>query len=108
VRKLEASARRFYIKISRRRPVPASDFGEALMQKHSPHPSPDPPPAHAPLWLAASGGQRRQRPVSDVVGDIHAPETPMEIEFFGLNEAEQRMALAAFPGGRRFVLARRA
>ena len=76
------------------------------MQKHSPHPSPDLPPAHAPLWLAASGGRRLERPVSDVVGDIHAPETPMEIEFFGLNEAEQRTALAAFPGGRRFVLRR--
>ena len=76
------------------------------MQKHSPHPSPDLPPAHAPLWLAASGGRRLERPVSDVVGDIHAPETPMEIEFVGLSDAEQRAALEAFPGGRRFVLVR--
>ena len=78
------------------------------MQKHSPHPSPDPPPASVPVWLAASGGRRLERPVSGAVTGIHAPETPMEIEFVGLSDAQQRAALEAFPGGRRFVLVRRA
>jgi hypothetical protein len=32
------------------------------------------------------------------------PESPIEVEFEGLTLDEQRAALAAFPGGRRFVL----
>ena len=32
------------------------------------------------------------------------PETMLEVEFEGLTEAQQRAALAGFPGGRRFVL----
>jgi len=76
------------------------------MQKRSPHPSVEMPLAHAPLWLAASDGRRLRRPVSETVADINAPEATMEVEFFGLTEAEQRAALAAFPGGKRFVLIR--
>jgi hypothetical protein len=33
-----------------------------------------------------------------------APEQPMAITFEGLTETQQRAALAAFPGGRRFQL----
>jgi hypothetical protein len=33
-----------------------------------------------------------------------APEQPMLVCFEGLTDAEQRAALAAFPGGRRFQL----
>jgi hypothetical protein len=39
------------------------------------------------------------------VAPIDAPELPMTIRFEGLSDAEQRAALAAFPGGKRFVLA---
>lgn len=77
------------------------------MHKHLPHPAPEPATTHAPLWLAASEGRRLARPAGPVIADIDAPEAPMEIEFLGLTEAEQRAALAAFPGGRRFVLVRR-
>lgn len=72
------------------------------------HPWPNLPPARALLWLAASGGRRLKRPITDFVADIDGPETPMEIEFVGLSEAEQRAAVTAFPGGKRFVLVRRA
>jgi hypothetical protein len=34
-----------------------------------------------------------------------APEQPMVVTFEGLTENQQRAALAAFPGGRRFQLA---
>jgi hypothetical protein len=33
------------------------------------------------------------------------PETPLVVEFTGISEAQQRAAIRAFPGGRRFVLA---
>ncbi len=39
-----------------------------------------------------------------LVNRIDAPELPMTISFEGLSLAEQRAALAAFPGGKRFVL----
>ena len=53
------------------------------------------------LWLATVEGRRlRQR----AVAPLDRPELPMLIEFEGLTEAEQRIALAGFPGGRRFVL----
>ncbi|MBN9311145.1 hypothetical protein [Devosia sp.] len=39
------------------------------------------------------------------VARIDEPETIMAISFEGLTEREQEAALAAFPGGRRFVLA---
>lgn len=78
------------------------------MQRQSPRSSSEFQFSHAPLWLAASEGRRLQRPISELVGDIDGPETPMEVEFFGITEAEQRAALRAFPGGRRFVLVGRA
>jgi hypothetical protein len=36
---------------------------------------------------------------------LGAPEQPMVVSFEGLTETQQRAALAAFPGGRRFRLA---
>jgi hypothetical protein len=55
------------------------------------------------MWLAAAndmvpGPLLRLAPIDE-------PELPMEIRFEGLSPAEQRAALAAFPGGKRFVLA---
>jgi hypothetical protein len=38
------------------------------------------------------------------VAPAHAPESIMAISFEGLTEREQEAALAAFPGGKRFVL----
>jgi hypothetical protein len=55
----------------------------------------------ARLWLAAANGRRMERPP---VAPIDGPELPMAVHFEGLTEAEQRAALAAFPGGKRFVL----
>jgi hypothetical protein len=55
----------------------------------------------AKSWLAAA--HERLRPTHPVA-PIDAPELPMAISFEGLTKAEQRAALAAFPGGRRFVL----
>ncbi len=75
------------------------------MQPHSPRSSSDFPLAHAPLWLAAAEGRVLKRP-APAIGPSDGPETEMEIEFFGISEAEQRRALAAFPGGRRFTLKR--
>lgn len=54
-------------------------------------------------WLALSYGVRLQDP-AEQVAPRDEPEAPIEVEFEGLSEAEQRAALAAFPGGRRFVL----
>lgn len=56
----------------------------------------------AKLWLAASQDEPQQ-PTSPIA-PITAPELPMTISFEGLTEAEQRAALAAFPGGKRFIL----
>ena len=44
------------------------------------------------------------RPISQVA-PMNEPESIMTISFEGLTEREQEAALAAFPGGRRFVLA---
>jgi hypothetical protein len=55
------------------------------------------------LWLAARDGVRLSGP-TESIGPADGPEAPLEVEFVGLTEAEQRAALAAFPGGRRFVL----
>ena len=57
----------------------------------------------ARLWLAAHAGRRLPGPLHDVA-PMGRPEHPLEVEFVGLTETEQRAALAAFPGGRRFVL----
>ena len=51
--------------------------------------------------LAARDGQH----IPDgIVPAIDAPETMMVVSFTGLTEAEQRAALAGFPGGARFQL----
>jgi hypothetical protein len=39
-----------------------------------------------------------------VVAPADHPELPMLVEFEGLTKAEQRAAVAGFPGGRRFIL----
>jgi hypothetical protein len=54
------------------------------------------------LWLAAANGVRLTPPQR--VAPAEFPELPLEIEFEGLTLEEQRAALAAFPGGRRFFL----
>lgn len=56
----------------------------------------------ARLWLAAANGRTLARPE---VAPIDGPEAVMMVRFEGLSEAEQQAALAAFPGGKRFVLA---
>jgi hypothetical protein len=71
------------------------------MAQRVPHNAPRSPKSR--LWLAAVDGAHRPRPLDDVA-PVGKPERPLEIEFVGLTEAEQRAALAAFPGGRRFVL----
>jgi hypothetical protein len=53
------------------------------------------------LRLAATDGQQLVAPFPA----IDAPETTLVVSFAGLTEAEQRAALAGFPGGRRFRLA---
>lgn len=55
----------------------------------------------ARLWLATTDG----RTLPPRIAPIYGPETPMKVSFEGLSEEEQRVALAAFPGGKRFVLA---
>ena len=56
----------------------------------------------AKLWLAAAN-DRRLRPTMPIA-PIDADEVPMAISFEGLTPAEQHRVLAAFPGGKRFVL----
>ena len=53
------------------------------------------------LRLVARDGERV--PMADVA-PIDAPEATLVVSFAGLTEAEQRRALAAFPGGKRFRL----
>lgn len=64
------------------------------------------PPGLAPILRSGSG------PVDPQLvnlGDITSPETELDVEFVGISEEQQRAALAAFPGGRRFrLVARRA
>lgn len=54
------------------------------------------------LWLAATEGRSVRRPR---ILPPDRPELPMLVSFEGLSPDEQRKALGAFPGGRRFVLA---
>lgn len=56
----------------------------------------------ARLRLAAASQSRLERLA---IGPADAPERQMLVSFEGLTPEEQRAALAAFPGGRRFVLA---
>lgn len=55
------------------------------------------------VWLAARDGERLPPPRERVNAIIDA-EVPLEVQFEGLSLEEQRAALTAFPGGRRFVL----
>ncbi|WP_417309708.1 hypothetical protein [Devosia sp.] len=55
------------------------------------------------LWLAASDGRRLRQP-SRPISHLDAPERVMKVRFEGIDESQQRAALAAFPGGGRFVL----
>lgn len=43
-----------------------------------------------------------RRPMA--VAPADHPELPMLVQFEGLTKAEQRAAVAGFPGGRRFIL----
>lgn len=64
-------------------------------------------PAHVPqrpkLWLAAAHGQILPR-TQEFVAGADEPEAVLDIQFEGLTDEEQRAALLAFPGGRRFRL----
>ena len=73
----------------------------------TPSRSSESPLAHAPLWLADAESRVLKRPACDMICPLEGPELEMEIEFFGITEAELPAALAAFPGGRRFVLKHR-
>lgn len=59
--------------------------------------------SRARLTLAARL-HRPSRPAMHI-SPLSEPETIMAISFEGLTEREQEAALAAFPGGKRFVLA---
>jgi hypothetical protein len=53
------------------------------------------------LYLVTRDGVRV---AADRVPAVEAPETELDVTFVGLSDAEQRAALASFPGGRRFRL----
>jgi len=60
------------------------------------------------LWLAAHNGERLAASVDELAAPLPAidePEAVLTVSFVGLTEAQQRAALAGFPGGRRFRLA---
>lgn len=69
------------------------------MYRQKPQPTPQLQPR---LWLAAANGVRLDS--QEEITPLNAPEAVIEVEFVGLTEAEQRAALEAFPGGRRFRL----
>jgi hypothetical protein len=50
-------------------------------------------------------GPEQPSPYLAWIGRADAPEPPLVVKFFGINEAEQRTAISGFPGGKRFVLA---
>jgi hypothetical protein len=79
------------------------DGGANLMERRVLRLTPAEASIRARLVLAA-----RLRPVSLPVPHVAGkdePESIMTISFEGLTEREQEAALAAFPGGKRFVLA---
>ena len=49
----------------------------------------------------------RERPSGYIasIGRADAPEPQLVVEFVGITEDQQRAAIGAFPGGKRFVLA---
>jgi hypothetical protein len=76
---------------------------EWTMNRQRPYPRSIPVAPRRPLWLAAIDGRRTAS--QRMIAPIDEPETPLTVEFVGLTPEEQRAALAAFPGGRRFRLA---
>lgn len=73
------------------------------MNRQRPYPRSTPVMRRRPLWLAAVDGLPTAR--HPAVAPVDEPETPLTVEFEGLTPDEQRAALAAFPGGKRFQLA---
>lgn len=61
-------------------------------------------PTNATSRLRLALAARLARRADPHVASVDEPETIMAISFEGLTEREQEAALAAFPGGRRFVL----
>lgn len=59
------------------------------------------PPGEKPLLVPAPANDD----VLAAVGVLRGPEIALTVSFVGLTEAEQRKALASFPGARRCVLA---
>jgi hypothetical protein len=57
-------------------------------------------PPNTALRLVANRGER----VVDRVPASDVPETTLLVSFSGITEDEQRAALEAFPGGKRFIL----
>lgn len=60
-----------------------------------------------PIGALARFGHRAIDPVDPEVrnlGPSDGPEAPVAVEFVGISMEQQRAALAAFPGGRRFKL----
>lgn len=74
------------------------------MDRHLPKSTLTLPRRPASLWLAASHGHTLPR-THEALAAIDEPETELRVEFVGLTESQQRAALQAFPGGRRFTLA---
>lgn len=72
------------------------------MNRQRPYPNSTPVQRRRPLWLAAING--RSTTPHPPVAPVDEPETPLTVEFEGLTPEEQRAALAAFPGGKRFQL----
>lgn len=61
-----------------------------------------PTPGKRPALRLATERGRRLHQLE--IAPIDSPELPMTIRFEGITPAQQRAALAAFPGGRRFIL----
>lgn len=53
---------------------------------------------------AARASRSRTQPSTPVLPHRDEPEAILAISFEGITEREQEAALAAFPGGKRFVL----
>lgn len=58
-------------------------------------------------WLAPSGKLRLGLPDAlkgNPPGAMSGPEAPLSVAYVGLNDSEQQLALASFPGARRCTL----
>ena len=56
-------------------------------------------------YLPPSPPRERPSVYLNSIGRADAPEPPLVVEFVGITEDQQRAAIRAFPGGKRFVLA---